>query len=80
MEEFVAFLVKPLLSQPDGLRITVSPHAVSIQVDPADMGRVIGKRGVIITALRNLIHAYCSLHQSPPVTLTLLESTTPTGN
>jgi predicted RNA-binding protein YlqC (UPF0109 family) len=73
MKDYVAFLITPLLSVPDALEVTVGPSVVTIKIDQADMGRVIGKQGNNISALRTLIRTYCTLHQIPPVSLTLAE-------
>ncbi|OGC98098.1 hypothetical protein A2634_03635 [Candidatus Amesbacteria bacterium RIFCSPHIGHO2_01_FULL_48_32] len=71
MEEFLTFLIRPLLSKPESLQISTNPGNISISVSPEDTGRVIGKHGQIINSLRTLFKAYCSLHNLPPTSLTL---------
>lgn len=73
MEEFVRFLFTPLLSQPDQLAINSSPYAVTISVTAADMGRVIGRGGAVISAIRQLVRAYAVTHQLPFTTITVAE-------
>lgn len=56
MEELLAFLVRPLLTNPDALKIVHQEEdyedVYTIHVDPADAGLVIGKHGKTIRALR----------------------------
>ncbi len=73
MKDYVQFLITPLLSVPDALEVTVGTSVVTIKIAQVDMGRVIGKQGNNISALRTLIRTYCTLHQIPPVNLTLEE-------
>ncbi len=77
MEDFLKFLVSPLLSAPDQLRIVPATGSLTLHVDPADMGRIIGKHGIIISALRNLLRTYCSTHSLPLTTLTIAEKDSP---
>lgn len=65
MEEFLRFLLTPLLSQPDKLAIHSATSSVAISVAAEDMGRIIGKNGSVISALRNLVRAYAIAHQLP---------------
>jgi len=71
MQDFLKFLITPLLSEPDNINITVESGNVSIKVADADVGRIIGKQGNVINAIRTLLKTYCAVHQLPPVNLTL---------
>lgn len=71
MQDFLKYLVSPLLSEPDGLQVNVLPGNVSLKVADTDVGRIIGKQGNVINALRTLLKTYCVVHQLPPVNLTL---------
>jgi|GEM_PF-5635544 len=62
MQDFLKFLISPLLSEPDQLVIEPQPAAVYVSAAPADTGRVIGKHGAIITAIRILLRVYCTLN------------------
>lgn len=59
MEEFVAYIIKNLVSVPDG--VTVSSHEdqdkihIEIRVAAEDVGKVIGRRGNTINALRTIV-------------------------
>ncbi len=62
MKEMLELLVKSLVDNPDKVEITenVSENDVTLEmkVDPADMGKVIGKQGKIVKAIRTLMKAY----------------------
>ena len=50
---------------------------MKIKIAKADMGRVIGKHGVIISALRNLVRTYSMVTRQPFVNLVLEEVDSP---
>lgn len=59
VKEFVEYIVKKIVEVPDSVVVTViSKNATSvleIKVDEKDRGRVIGKEGQTIKALRTLV-------------------------
>ena len=59
MEEFVAYIIKNLVSHPDEVSITSSPDEekvrIEIRVAQEDVGKVIGRRGNTINALRTIV-------------------------
>jgi uncharacterized protein len=62
MEAFVSFIVKHLVSNPDAVKVTAIEEASGrttyrIEVDPADLGPVIGREGKTAGALRTLLMA-----------------------
>ena len=61
MQEFLDYVVKGLVSHPEEVTITpVERNGMTIyelRVNPADMGRIIGKQGVTINAIRSLLQA-----------------------
>ena len=71
MEDFLRFLISPLLSFPDELVISTQLSTITIKVADGDVGRLIGKHGSVINALRTLTKTYCSSHTHPQVTLVL---------
>lgn len=71
MQDYLTYLISPLLSQPNQLEITSQPGTVSIKVGIDDTGRIIGKHGLVINSLRTLLKTYCHLRELPFVTLTL---------
>ncbi len=60
-QQFVEFIVKSLVSNPDKVSIerSIDEKGVLLEltVDPEDLGRVIGKRGAAAQALRTLLRA-----------------------
>ena len=73
MEALLQFLFTPLQSQPEHLVIKSSTYNIAVSVAPEDMGRVIGKGGTVISAIRNLVRTYCISHQIPFTTITIDE-------
>jgi hypothetical protein len=60
--ELVEFIVRRLVTDPDSVRVNAETDdrgvtAVTIRVAPDDVGRVIGKRGATINAVRLLAKA-----------------------
>lgn len=60
-QQFVEFIVKSLVSNPDGViverRIDEKGVLLELTVDAEDLGRVIGKRGATAQSLRTLLRA-----------------------
>jgi len=61
MKEFIEFLVKSLVKNPEAVSVEESGDASNfkymITVDPSDMGIVIGKEGRTINSIRSLAKA-----------------------
>lgn len=60
-QQFVEFIVKSLVGNPDAVRIErrIDEKGVLLEltVDPEDLGRVIGKRGATAQSIRSLLRA-----------------------
>ena len=60
-QQFVEYIVKTLVNNPDKVaverKIDEKGVLLSLTVDPEDVGRVIGKRGVTAQAMRTLLRA-----------------------
>jgi hypothetical protein len=59
MEEFVAYLVKNMVNQPDQVDVRCKEEAqgnlfIEIRVAPEDVGKVVGRKGNVIRSLRTL--------------------------
>ena len=58
MEEFIAYLVKNMVNQPEQVDIRSmmgqSGLLVEIRVAPEDVGKVVGRKGNVIRSLRTL--------------------------
>lgn len=60
MKDTLNYLVKSIVDQPDRVAVAETSDqsgtvTLEISVDPTDMGKVIGKGGKIIKALRDLV-------------------------
>ena len=61
MQEFLEYVVKGLVQKPEAVNITpVEREGMTIyelRLDPADVGKIIGRQGVTINAIRSLLLA-----------------------
>ncbi|MHA2626883.1 KH domain-containing protein [Streptococcus agalactiae] len=61
IENLIIAIVKPLISQPDQLTIKIQdgPEFLEyhLDLDTQDIGRVIGKKGRTITAIRLIVYS-----------------------
>ena len=66
MQEFIEFVVKHLVKEPDQVRVTrledERRETYELEVAEGDIGRVIGKMGGNARALRTLLQAASSMH------------------
>ena len=60
-QQFVEYIVKTLVNNPDKVTIdrTIDEKGVllSLEVDPEDVGRIIGRRGATAQSIRTLLRA-----------------------
>lgn len=65
IENLIIAIVKPLISQPDNLTIKIedTPDFLEyhLDLDDQDIGRVIGKKGRTITAIRSIVYSVPTL-------------------
>lgn len=61
LEELVLFLARRLVSEPDEVRVTGRENGtrvdIELRVAPGDMGRIIGRQGRVIKAIRAVVKA-----------------------
>lgn len=66
MEEFLEFVIRQLIEFPDEMVLTRldGPRKVvfKLQLRQSDVGKIIGKHGQTINAIRNLLSAAASRH------------------
>jgi len=65
MQEWLEYVVKGLVSKPEAVKVTPVEQKggrilYQVSVDPVDVGRVIGKKGATIHALRALLQVGCA--------------------
>ena len=60
-QQFVEYIVKTLVNNPDKVSIDRTIHEkgvlLSLEVDPEDVGRIIGRRGATAQSIRTLLRA-----------------------
>jgi predicted RNA-binding protein YlqC (UPF0109 family) len=61
MQEFLEYVVKGLVQNPGAVSVTPVERAgatvYELRLDPADVGKIIGRQGVTINAIRSLLMA-----------------------
>jgi uncharacterized protein len=61
MQAFLEYVVKGLVQHPDAVSITPAERAgmtvYELRLDPTDVGKIIGRQGVTINAIRSLLLA-----------------------
>ena len=61
MQAFLEYLVKGLVAHPDAVTITPVERAgttvYELRLDPQDVGKIIGRQGMTINAIRSLLLA-----------------------
>ena len=64
MKETLEILVRNLVDNKDKIEITEKENGndvtLELRVDPSDMGKIIGRQGRIIRAVRTLMKAYAT--------------------
>ncbi len=64
MKDLVEVIVKALVENPDDVRIAESVNGnkirLTLNVNPDDMGKVIGRHGRIAKAIRTVLKAYAT--------------------
>jgi predicted RNA-binding protein YlqC (UPF0109 family) len=61
MKELIAYIAKSLVDQPDAVKVMEvegeRTSVIELSVAKEDMGRIIGKQGRTVTAMRTLLNA-----------------------
>ena len=59
MQEFLEYVVKGLVQHPDAVSVTPVERAgatvYELRLEPSDVGKIIGRQGVTINAIRSLL-------------------------
>ena len=66
MQDFLEYVVRGLVGHPEDVSVTPVDREGStiyeLRVNPSDVGRVIGRQGVMINAIRSLLLAASAKH------------------
>jgi len=77
MRELIEYIAKTLVDDPSQVRVDeiegASSVVLELRVAPEDMGRIIGKRGRVVNAMRTLLRAVGG-KEGRRVTLEIVES------
>lgn len=80
MKEFVTYIIQNLVDQPEEVHVEMiegrNTQIIEIKVAKADTGKIIGKQGKTIQAIRSLVMAVAS-RAGVRVTLEVLEADAP---
>lgn len=61
MQEFLEYVVKGLVQHPEAVSVTPVERAgatvYELRLNPSDVGKIIGRQGVTINAIRSLLQA-----------------------
>ena len=75
MDELVLFIARSLVENPDAVKVNVredgDTSVIELSVDPADVGKVIGKQGRIDKAIRTIVKA-SSVHSDKKYVVDIL--------
>jgi uncharacterized protein len=67
MKELVEYLVKSLADHPEEVSVTESESedniTIELKISPDDLGKIIGKNGNTINAIRTVVQAAASSHK-----------------
>ena len=76
-EDFVQYVVKTLVSNPDAVVLHRAHDEkgdyLELTVDPADMGKVIGKAGATAKSIRTLLRGVGAKDDLPPLPLKIVD-------
>lgn len=76
-EDFVNYVVKALVDNPEAVSITRKTDEkgdyLELQVDPSDMGKVIGKAGATAKSIRTLLRVVGAKDDLAPLPLKIIE-------
>lgn len=63
MKEFIEYIVKNLVENPDNVHVECIEKeegiSIKVRVDPRDAGKLIGRKGLTINALRTIATTVC---------------------
>jgi uncharacterized protein len=64
--DVIEVIARALVDVPEAVRVTETDHrgvaVIELYVDPGDLGRVIGRQGRTVSALRTLVDVTAELH------------------
>jgi hypothetical protein len=74
MIELVEYMVKGLADNLDEVKVTQEDTAIKVELSKDDMGKVIGKQGKIVKAIRTIVRA-AGMKEGVKYTVEILDKT-----
>lgn len=64
MKEFIEYIVKNLVDHPESVNVVCNQNdkglTIQLRVGPNDIGKVVGRKGLTIKALRTVVMSVCA--------------------
>jgi predicted RNA-binding protein YlqC (UPF0109 family) len=77
MKQLIETIVKPLVDIPGDVRVVMDEHdnrvVYKLSVNPADMGKVIGKQGRVAKAIRTIVYSAAGNHHNKKVFIDIID-------
>ncbi|MCZ2258811.1 KH domain-containing protein [Sporosarcina sp. G11-34] len=77
MKQLIETIVKPLVDNPDDVRVVMDEHdsrvTYKLSVNAEDMGKVIGKQGRVAKALRTIVYSAAGSHHGKKVYVDIID-------
>ena len=70
--ELVKYLAESLVDKPEAVKVILEGETIKLNVDPTDMGKVIGKQGRIAKSLRSIVRS-AAIKNNVRVTLDIVD-------
>ncbi|HEY8424045.1 MAG TPA: KH domain-containing protein [Clostridia bacterium] len=75
MVELVEYLIKGLADNHDEIKVTQDGSTIKVELSKDDMGKVIGKQGKIVKAIRTIVRAVGMKEEGVKYTVEILDKT-----
>ena len=77
MKQLIETIVKPIVDIPGDVRVDMDEHdnrvVYKLSVNPADMGKVIGKQGRVAKAIRTIVYSAAGNHHNKKVFIDIID-------
>lgn len=78
MQNFIAYVAKSLVNYPEHIRVVEIDNQNELQIElyvsSAEVGKIIGKNGIMADSFRTLINFYSTKVLKKPISFRIIES------